>query len=803
MEKKAKELFDIHTKSSVETTYNYLKTEIYPILRRPHVTISPFLHVTVANVLKKLTAAKKADMTNPKLPTVAQISLVHADLGSLHPREWSQLVGPLIQALVSMKTSTEDYPSIEEYEKYLATRATLLTDLLDSWKVLSAPPELSDTNTHPKNSDILDDFWFPTLEGHSLANVSKNNFAAAFTRVLPQYPRSQLGSPVAALAIATYCVLQDRTRSNDSARRRAARFMGSTAYVITYVELSGEALKKLMKSTFPGLEHYVMDQWSKIRGRLEQSDDSVSGVRVDPESPSLPSFSWKSPSKGTYPFHYLISKLNQAYLASNMTGVDRVWQQAGFDKEFTPEHIAVHRENSDLIDLFVNVYMAMNKPEKALAAWGLFKKIGKRPTLKTWNAMLDGCKKAHNLHGLKNIWAKLASSGAELDTAVWTTRVAGLVECGDLEGGLQVLEEMVKLWNHSQTTQRGHAVKPTIEPVNAALAALIRRKKPDAAERLLAWAASKGIERDIFTYNTLLRPMIREERRQDVKRLFAAMKNQGVSADAATFTIVLDAALARIEPPPASSRSRAKAKEFERAQQDTVALVLSRMEAAGLETNLQTYGKMIYLLLQSGGDRSSEAIKAVMAHLWSQGHELSPHIYTMLVEHYFSRRPPDLEAVDSLLERRRVLAGGAPDMDRVFYDRVIRGYAVYADQPTPALDWYYHLTTQGYQVTAGTRAELLRALLRHGRWDDARGLVADARERLLKDHGSGSGSGSGSSDAAAADAANAEDLGSDPRDDAEASYWRNNFWAIAESYGLVDHDVPSEGGGDDEVRAET
>ena len=59
MEKKAKELFDIHTKSSVETTYNYLKTEIYPILRRPHVTISPFLHVTVANVLKKLTAAKK------------------------------------------------------------------------------------------------------------------------------------------------------------------------------------------------------------------------------------------------------------------------------------------------------------------------------------------------------------------------------------------------------------------------------------------------------------------------------------------------------------------------------------------------------------------------------------------------------------------------------------------------------------------------------------------------------------------------------------------------------------------------
>ena len=442
--------------------------------------------------------------------------------------------------------------------------------------------------------------------------------------------------------------------------------------------------------------------------------------------------------------------------------------------------------------------MGLNKPNKAVAAWGVLKRIGVSPSLKTWNAMLDGCKKAHNVRGLRNVWAKLVSTGMELDTAVWTTRVAGLVECGDLEGGLQVLDEMVKVYNKDSGNSRRRPVKPTIEPVNAALVGLIRNNKFGAAvDRLLAWAASNGLEPDIFTFNTLLRPMIRKDLREDVQRLFERMRQQGVQADAATFTIVLDAALSRITPPARSARSREEAREaaqkFERAQQETVALVLSRMQAAGLETNLHTYGKMIYLLLQSGGDRSSEAVKAVLAHLWSQGHELSPHIYTMLVEHYFGRHPPDLAAVDSLLERRRVLTGGALEMDRIFYDRVVRGYAVQADQPSTALAWYYRLSNHGYLIEPNTRAELLRALIMHGLRDDARSLVRDARDRLEERHGiPAGGAGAG---------ANTDDLSNDD-DEADRVFWQNNFWAMAEDYGLVEHGTLNNGAGDSEARGE-
>ena len=144
--------------------------------------------------------------------------------------------------------------------------------------------------------------------------------------------------------------------------------------------------------------------------------------------------------------------------------------------------------------------------------------------------------------------------------------------------------------------------------------------------------------------------------------------------------------------------------------------------------------------------------------------------------------------VDSLLERRRVLTGGALEMDRIFYDRVVRGYAVQANQPATALAWYYRLSKRGYLVEPNTRAELLRALLAHGLRDDARSLVRDARSRLEERHGHPSattGAGGGGDD----NEPNMDD------DEADRVYWRNNFWTMAEDFGLIEHETKPEDGG--------
>ncbi|RYP32073.1 hypothetical protein DL767_005427 [Monosporascus sp. MG133] len=744
-------LDDMVRHDAVEAAYVFLKTQIYPVVRKPGTHIPQVFYKVVAELMQKVVAAKKAAMDSTKLPTVAEISSVYADIGPLKPRKWANLVGELVKTLVGMSTSTEDYPSTEAYEAHLATRAALLDDLVESWKVLSSPKFTQVGTSHA--SEILDGFWFPTLDKRSLIKFSKsNNFAAAFGSVFPQYTSTELGAPVAALTIATYALLQDPLRSNHNVRRSAARFMHNIAYLISHVQIQDEGLKILFAKTFPSLEGYVMGEWPRIQARLRHRPEVAGGSPAHRRVPGL-----------TSPKGMNIWSLNQAYLARNSIEIDRMWEDfVGSDKDLTEERALHLRNNVDLIDSFINTYMALNQPAKALTALSMLKKIGLSPTLKTWNSMLDGCKKARNVNAIRNIWAKLVRTDGLLDAAVWTTRISGLIESGDLDGGLKALEEMTVLWKRGLNDPKSRAVRPTIEPVNAALAGLIRQKRVPAAERLLDWAGRQGIEPDIITFNTLLRPMIREERHQDIQRLFATMKKRQVQADAATFTIVLDATLARIEPP-SRSASESELASFKEAQKEAVARVLSQMEAVGLETNLQTYGKMIYLLLQSGGDRDMEAVKAVLAHLWERGYELSPHIYTMLVEHYFSRQPPDLASVGELLlqaQKSRHFANGAPEMDSIFYDRVVKGYAL-ADQPATALDLYYRLSRKGYLVTLGTQVELLRVLLRDELWDEAKGLVDNTKRRFEEQNG-----------AAALD----------PND----SFWQHGFWAVAERHRLVE-----------------
>ncbi|RYP67302.1 hypothetical protein DL771_007320 [Monosporascus sp. 5C6A] len=744
-------LDDMIREDAVEAAYAFLKTEIYPVVRKPDTYIPQVFYKVVAELVQKVVAAKKAAMDSTKLPTVAEISSVYADIGQLKPRNWADLVGELVKTLVGMSTSAENYPSTEDYEAHLATRAALLADLVESWKVLSSPKFTQVEASHA--SEILDGFWFPTLDKRSLIRFSKsNNFTAAFSSVFPQYTSNELGAPVAALSIATYALLQDPLRSNDHVRRGAARFMFNIAYLISHVQIQDDALRNLFTNTFPSLEGYVMGEWPRIQAQLRHRPEVADGSLADRRVPGL-----------TRPKGINTWTLNQAYLARNSIEIDRMWEEfVGSDKDLTEERALHLRNNADLIDSFINTYMALNQPAKALTAWNMLKKIGLSPTLKTWNAMLDGCKKSRNVNAIRNIWAKLVRTGGQLDVAVWTTLVSGLIESGDLEGGLKALEEMTALWKRGRNDPESRAVRPTIEPVNAALAGLIRQKRMPAAERLLDWAGRQGLEPDIITFNTLLRPMIREERHQDIQRLFATMKKRGIQADAATFTIVLDATLARITPP-SRSASESELASFKEAQKETVAHVLSQMEAVGLETNLHTYGKMIYLLLQSGGDRATEAVKAVLTHLWEQGYELSPHIYTMLVEHYFSRQPPDLASVGELLlraQKSRHFAKGAPEMDRIFYDRVVKGYAL-ADRPATALDLYYRLSEEGYLVTLGTQVELLRVLLRHRLRDEAKGLVDNTKRHFEEQNGA---------------------AGLDAND----SFWQHGFWAIAERHRLFE-----------------
>ncbi|ORY59144.1 uncharacterized protein BCR38DRAFT_445713 [Pseudomassariella vexata] len=728
----------------VSRAYVFLRTELYPSIRREGVHIPQIFFRVVSSLMQKIISIKKDAMEDPELPPVAEIFRVCADIGEMRPGQWTVLVGKLVENLCDMSISPDDYPSIEAYEKHLATREEMITDLVESWKVLSLPKHMIVKPSGHEN-EIMDGFWLPRLDKLQVKKYAPNeNLTLAFSRLFPQYPPDYLGPKVSALALATFALLMDTARSSAAARRSASRFLAKVAYLIVHVRIRQATLRDNLRKTLPLTEDYVMRQWPKIQEYLTRNGDPSDEPTTNGQNAAYPTARRSFFADSTF----MYDRLSRAYGTRDGEEVDRLWQLLiGASKEPMQTRAATFRHHPDLFNSFINIYMAMNQPDKAIMVWNSLPKVGLKPTLKTWNVMLDGCKRARNASGLKNVWAKLVSSGITLDESIWTTRISGLMESGEPEAAIKALEEMVHLWNdgNPQETKVAIAVRPGISPVNAALAGLIRLERLDKAQKLLAWAGRQNILPDILTFNTLLRPLIRDNRDEEVKSLFSTMQDLGIHADEATFTIVLDGALARIDPNQPEQQVK------------VVSAVFEEMHAAGLEANLQTYGKMIYLLLRSG-DRATESVKTVLEHLWAHGHELSPHIYTMLVEHYFSRHPPDLHAVDSLLQRRRLL--DYDDMDRVFYDRIIKGYALVGDMDT-SLDIYRKLTAAGFLVDVATQFELLKVLLRAQRAQDARELVECTVRKYREQHGAGF------------------------RGSSHARFWGHRFWDVAGRNGLL------------------
>ncbi|OTB20367.1 hypothetical protein K445DRAFT_312814 [Daldinia sp. EC12] len=733
----------IEKNEPVGDAYAYLMIQIYPLLHEPNITIPKVFYRVVSRLMEKVVAAKKKSVRSPDLPTVSDIFRVYTDIGEMKPQRWAVLVGELIRTIIEISPSAEEQ-DLAIVKAGLLSRDALLADLVESWKVLSLPQSVPVMH----GNELMDGFWFPKIDNYSLMKFAgRGNFPAALSSIFPQYHPHLLDTPVAILAIATYALLLDPQRSNLEVRRSAARFVNKIAYLITFVNFQDAGLLEGIASTFPELKTYIMDRWPDIKKQLKSKLESMASSNRETESKK----SLHPTKPGSINISRIGYRVKRAFLTRNIQELSSAWQEfIGHGNRITLERASEMREYPDIFNYFIYVRMALNQPDDAILALNTMREVGLKPTMKTWNNFLNGCRKARNASALKAVWAKLVSSGVKLDTKIWTTRIASLIECDDVEAGIRALDEMAKLWNNSSKDEYSTAVEPTIEPVNAALVGLVRLDKISAAENLLAWASRQGIKPDVFTYNTLLQRFVRDGRDDDVQRLFATMQESGVAADEATFTIILDGAFTRI--PPDDIEGQAK----------VVSDMLDHMQEIGLEPNLQTYAKIIYNLLQAG-ERATKPVKAVLAHLWSQGLELSPHIYTMLVEHYFSCGPPDVESVDSLLQRRIALNYDNVE-DNILYDRIIKGYAL-AGQPLKALDYYYKLSQAGVPVILPTQMELLRALLREGRVEAARDMAANTKRMF-------------------------EESENAQNEIESARFWGNRFWHLVFSNGLLESRQP-------------
>lgn len=700
-------------------------------------TLPGNLHLSRNLLARRLIAAKREDPFSSDLPTVTEFLKVYCQLGQLFCRDWVEIMLVLLESLIKLDQSSVEAPIREE---------RIITDIVGAWNVVFRP--IGKARDYSPDGSPLD--WshirknFPNCASHA---YRKSGTQGLFAQLAPIFPlRNQYN--VEAVAVATFALMTRESIADKTVVREASPLISALGTAISIHGLDVGTLSGMANVPLPVIE-FIKETASKTKEVASNVQTALTGDETASkpllESRSMAKFKSISDRSLSSTIRTDLSsitkRLYDAMQRRDAPQVDKLWSDvvhfpvakaspttnvndlSEFVKKPTRGTLT-----ADLCNYFIMIYMALHQPSRAIEVWNHMVRSGLPPTLKTWDSMMNGCKACRDQKALEDVWMKMQQLGVEPDVVCWTTRISGLIECHQVNKAMHAIDEMGRLWISAnkreveEPLKKGskkkvfmapparRAVKPTIETVNAAVAGLLRKRQPEAAHRVLAWARKFDIRPNVITYNTLLTPLIRDGHSKEAMELLKQMQKEGIEADVGTFTTILDETF---------RYSDELTPEEQKAITDNVFL---EMDSAGIKANLQTYGKMIYQLLQ-GASRDLQVVNAVMEHMAAQGIQPTTYIYTMLVGHYFTREPPDLDAVRNLIERARMEVGS---VDHIFWDRVIEGYARAGDTAA-AMRVLGKLESSGNRASWVTCQVLLSSLVQNDEWAIAKSLVGNVK----------------------------------------------------------------------------
>ncbi|KAH7055902.1 hypothetical protein B0J12DRAFT_656126 [Macrophomina phaseolina] len=330
-----------------------------------------------------------------------------------------------------------------------------------------------------------------------------------------------------------------------------------------------------------------------------------------------------------------------------------------------------------LYNLFLEAFMALKQPDRAIQIWNHMIENGTHPTVKAWTAMLTGCGKAKDIYGLEQMWVRMLNSGIQPDAHAWSSRIFGIMSAGKTEHGLRVLEEMGKIWVEAckrvqaggkkkslQVDEANLPARPSTVVLNGAITALSQMppRHHRYIARVLAWGRSFGIAPDVFTFNALISLSLKRDNAPEAMKLLQQMEEAQVQPDIATFTIILNSIF----------RNPSTAALSQEEQNEKVMDVLQNLEAKGIQANAHVYSTLIDGLLKRHDNQ--QAAKAVLNHMVAKKIAIPPHIYTILMTYYFQRE--DFDSIEALWTQ---IQSSGTVVDMVFYDRMIERYAAIGD----------------------------------------------------------------------------------------------------------------------------
>ncbi|KAG9252800.1 uncharacterized protein F5Z01DRAFT_659486 [Emericellopsis atlantica] len=518
-------------------------------------------------------------------------------------------------------------------------RRSMFLEILEIWKSIS--------QVRPGRDKAQTTTWMlPDLEEiqerrRSMQNERAEGAArteACLGAILPQYSLTQLQSVIPALLITLVTITNPKivhaswvAEAIPLLRIAAAALDGCIMPEDYIQEVFGTGSLLVPDYKASALATIVRTDWPMTATVLSQNK-----TNWESNNPQLAiSHAGIASTKTLTHFHKMASR---AHSTGNIGAVMLNWEKLRTWIREDPSLAAQIRSDPEFLDFWFFVFCAIGRPERVADAQAMMDEIGLKATIKTYTGMMHGWRSSRDRGRMNALWDSIIEAGIPLDTTAWTERISGLIELGDLQGGIAALAKMQATWEDA--VKRGQpetAVKPTIDVFNTAFSRVIRSDR-QAAFQILEWAGRQGIQPDVFTYNVLLRECFKGENpARDLPALLKAMKQQGIEPDASTFTILLDHSLGTISQ--ASSDDKIKAVEH----------AFAELHASGVKPNLIVFGKMLHAVA-SDQNNSDAVVDAVLQHMHAAGiKQISPHMALTLVDRMLKRPHTTADHVEAFL----------------------------------------------------------------------------------------------------------------------------------------------------------
>ncbi|KAF4458969.1 glutathione S-transferase [Fusarium albosuccineum] len=710
--------------------YRVFQNEIWPSINELRGQISKPIYMAATQLLRK-----QRDMMIQKGLFSGSVDLAqsYSDLGKYDLSIRNELI-----LNICIRATQQRNPS--------NVRTQLMDELAKMWMHVSQLQRPGEINqplqfAFPSVPEIIKDAGNARVGGQNKSEAfNGSSTVRALASLFLQFPPPQALDILPGL-LATLSVISDTRVAGPAHRGEIAPLLLRVQALLSKYGLTESDIRfvfshpssKLPAAKFGKLRAYVVRQWpivtamltTKANLWLKYLDQSVESVTLMANLSTL---------------H---KQLKLAHRMQNTGAINAIWDNMVSNLEQSPGLKEQLANDPEFLNYWLFVWCAASRPSRLQQTFDLMSLLGIEPTIKTYTGMMHGWRKCKDLAKIETLWHQLVQSGIKLDLPIWTERISALIDLGHLREGIQALVELVNTWKSAVKKGNGaQAVEPSIEVVNAAFKGALRLD-PKAAHDLLAWAGREGFEPNVRTFNILVRETLQSGNFDDVQDLLRAMKKQGIEPDSATFVIILEQVIGQMD--------EASAEE----QVAAVETVFAEIEAAGLQPNLETYGKMLYAV-DGISNSADDAIAAVQHHMHSKGFALTPHMVTILIERALRRNPPDINKVRSVLKDNKLWK--VSQGDQTLWERVMSAHAV-AGETKEAMGIFEQLAEDRRPVTSlPCLTDLMQALLGQEDFESARRVVGVVLEHKLK--------------------------GEDTKV-VNARYWRHHFWFLAKQNGLM------------------